>query len=84
MEHDINSSTFEGTGNPVYINDGVYIGARVTILPGVTVVEGAVIASGAVVTKDVEPWTMVGGVPAKFIKNRKNSKLDTSKRGFFM
>ncbi len=86
MEHDINSPTFEGTGNPVHINDWVYIGARVTILPGVTVGEGAVIASGAVVTKDVEPWTMVGGIPAKFIKNRKKVKyqLDTSERGFFM
>jgi len=86
MEHDIESDTFEGTGGPVHIHDRVYIGARVTILPGVKVGEGAVVASGAVVTRDVEPWTMVGGIPAKFIKNRKkvNYQLDTSKRGFFM
>ena len=40
------------------------------ILPGVTIGEGAVVAAGAVVTKDVEPWSVVGGNPAKFIKKR--------------
>ena len=39
-------------------------------MPGVTIGEGAVVAAGAVVTKDVEPFTVVGGNPAKFIKNR--------------
>ncbi len=70
MEHDVNSQTFEGVGASVYIEDWVYIGTRVTILPGVSIGEGAVVASGAVVTKNVEPWTIVGGVPAKFLKNR--------------
>ena len=50
--------------------DGVWIGARAMILPGVTIGEGAVVAAGAVVTKDVEPWTVVGGNPARFIKKR--------------
>ena len=45
-------------------------GARAIILPGVTIGEGAVVAAGAVVTKDVEPFTVVGGNPAKFIKKR--------------
>ena len=54
---------------PVIIKKGAWIGARAVILPGVTVGEGAVIASGAVVTKDVAPRTIVGGNPAKFIKN---------------
>ena len=49
--------------------DGAWIGARVILLPGVTVGEGVVVASGAVVTKDVSPRTIVGGNPAKFIKN---------------
>ena len=40
------------------------------MLPGVTIGEGAVVAAGAVVTKDVAPWTVVGGNPAKFIKKR--------------
>ncbi|RGW11920.1 acyltransferase, partial [Ruminococcus sp. AF13-37] len=40
------------------------------ILPGVTIGEGAVVAAGAVVTKDVEPYTVVGGNPAKYLKDR--------------
>ncbi len=70
MEHDIQSQDFSESGGPVVIEDYVVIGSRVTILPGVTIKKGAVIASGAVVTKDVEPYTVVGGVPAVFIKNR--------------
>ena len=53
---------------PVIIGSHVRIGSNATILPGVTVGEWAVVAAGAVVTKDVEPYTVVGGVPAKFIK----------------
>lgn len=70
MEHDIDSSDFAEVSAPVTIEDYVVIGTRVTILPGVTIGKGAVIASGAVVTKDVAPYTVVGGVPAAFIKNR--------------
>jgi maltose O-acetyltransferase len=79
MEHDITSPTFAAVGNSIYIDSWAYIGARVTILPGVHIKEGAVVASGAIVTKDVESWTLVGGIPAKFIKNRpivKNYTLD--------
>lgn len=54
--------------SPVKIGNKVWIGANVTILPGVTVGDGAILAAGAVVTKDVEPCTIVGGVPAKVIK----------------
>lgn len=54
----------------VYIGNDVWIGCDVTILGGVTIGDGAVIASGAVVTDDVAAYTIVGGVPAKFIKNR--------------
>lgn len=53
---------------PVTIGDSVWIGGGVTIVPGVTVGEGAVIAAGAVVTRDVEPYTLVGGNPAKVIR----------------
>jgi acetyltransferase-like isoleucine patch superfamily enzyme len=70
MEHDIDSADFSEVGAPVVINDYAVIGSRVTILPGVTIGKGAVVATGAVVTKDVAPYTVVGGVPAQFIKNR--------------
>lgn len=54
----------------VYIGHDVWIGERVVILDGVTVGNGAVIAAGAVVVKDVKPYEVVGGVPAKHIKYR--------------
>jgi acetyltransferase-like isoleucine patch superfamily enzyme len=53
---------------PIKIGDKVWIGSNATILPGVTIGDGAIIAAGAVVTKDVDKKTVVGGVPAKFIK----------------
>ncbi len=54
----------------VVIGAGVWCGYAATILPGVTVGEGAVVAAGAVVTADVEPWAIVGGVPARVIGRR--------------
>lgn len=55
---------------PIIIGNDVWIGARVMIVDGVTIGDGAIIAAGSVVTKNVEPYTIVGGVPAKFIKER--------------
>jgi maltose O-acetyltransferase len=53
------------------IEDDVWIGARALLLPGVRIGQGAVVAAGAVVTKDVAPYSIVGGNPAKVIKWRK-------------
>lgn len=53
---------------PIVLGKNVWIGSNATILPGVTIGDNAVVAAGAVVTKDVAPDTVVGGVPAKFIK----------------
>ena len=57
--------------NSTLIFNDVWIGTRVIIMPGVKIGEGAIIGAGAVVTKDVPPYAIVGGVPAKVIKYRK-------------
>lgn len=71
LEHDPNSPDFGWRGAPVAIADRVFLGARAIVLPGATVGEGAVVAAGAVVTHDVEPYTIVGGVPARPIGHRR-------------
>lgn len=68
--HDIQDPYFPGDHRPIVIHDHVWIGAGATVIRGVTIGEGAVVCAGAVVTKDVEPYTVVGGVPAKTIGRR--------------
>lgn len=69
-QHDINATDFGPISEPVKVEDYVFIGPRAIILPGVIVGKGAIIAAGAVVTKDVAPFSIVGGVPAKQIGER--------------
>ncbi|MGC3977159.1 MAG: acyltransferase [Paludibacteraceae bacterium] len=68
--HIVNSPLFKYIGKAVVIEDYVWIGSRATILPGVKIGKGAVIAAGSVITKDVEPYAVVGGNPAKIISTR--------------
>ena len=75
-EHDLSKDDFSAILAPVEIDDFCFIGPRVTIMPGVKIGKGAVVAGGAVVTKDVDPFTIVGGVPAKLIGERKNKNPD--------
>lgn len=70
-EHDINSDDFHATEDAVEIGDYVFIGPRAIILPGIKIGRGAVVGAGAVVTSDVPEFTVVGGVPAKVIGQRK-------------
>lgn len=70
LQHDPQSPDFATTGGPVVIEDYVWVSCRAVILPGVRIGKGAVVAAGAVVTKDVPPYAIVGGVPAKVIGER--------------
>ncbi len=76
LHHDMNSTDFHTTGEKVVIGEYAWLCSRCIILPGVSIGKGAVVASGAVVTKDVEPYTIVGGVPAKKIGERHRLSFD--------
>ncbi len=71
IAHDLSRrfSEQKETIGEVRIKRGAFIGMNSTIMPGVTIGEGAVVAAGSVVTHDVEPYTVVGGVPAKKIRD---------------
>ena len=60
---------------PIILGKNVWIGSNATILQGVTIGDNAIVAAGAVVTKDVEPNTIAGGVPAKFIKHIERERI---------
>ena len=74
-QHEIDDEHFSPSSAPVIIEDYVFIGPRAIIQPGVKIGRGAIVAAGAVVTKDVPPFTIVGGVPAKTIGERKLKDL---------
>lgn len=54
----------------IVVGNDVWIGANAVLVPGVKIGDGAIVAAGAVVTKDIEPYTIAGGIPAKTIKRR--------------
>jgi acetyltransferase-like isoleucine patch superfamily enzyme len=59
------------TSSPITIEDDVWIGANAVITEGVTIGRGSIIGANAVVTRDVEPWSIMGGVPARLIRKRR-------------
>lgn len=69
--HDHSDRSLPDVGRDILIGEYVWIGCNVTILPGVTIGEGAVVGAGSVVTKDIPPYAIAVGVPAKVIKSRK-------------
>ena len=66
---DVIEEAYIGKGD-TYIKDGAWLGMRAMIMPGVTIGEGAVVAANSVVTKDVEPYSIAAGSPAKVVKHR--------------
>ena len=72
MDRDYHSTSHDKKiMKPVLIGNNVWVGCRAIILKGVTIGEGAVVAAGAVVTKDVPPFTLVAGNPARVIREVK-------------
>lgn len=72
----MNGKAYPSKGNTCVGND-VWIGHNATIMPAITIGDGAIIATKSVVTKDVEPYSIVGGNPAVFIKNRFDDTIIT-------
>lgn len=59
---------------PVFVGNDVWLGDRVIILPGVHIGDGCIIGAGSVVTRDIPPYSVAAGIPAKVIKDRKNAE----------
>jgi len=76
VSHDVLSPSFKMKAAPVIIEDYVWIGINATILQGVRIGKGAVIAAGAIVTKDVPPFSIVAGIPAKETGKREIGNID--------
>lgn len=74
-QHDYNSDDYISVCKPVIIEDYVWIASKAIILPGVKIGEGAVVACGSIVTKNIDPFTVVAGIPAKTIARRKAKLL---------
>lgn len=79
LGHDPRSASFADRGGDVVIGDRVWIGYRAIVLPGVTIGEGAVVGAGAVVTKNVEPYAIMAGNPARKIGERIFGKTEKLK-----
>lgn len=79
--HDIDDPDFAADFRPIKIGHHCWIGTGATILQGVSIGDGAVVAAGAVVTKDVPPYEVWGGVPAKFIRRRNCTEFNYAIQG---
>jgi acetyltransferase-like isoleucine patch superfamily enzyme len=79
-QHDVASPAFDGQTAPTRVADRAWVSTRAIVLPGTTVGEGAVVAAGAVVSKDVAPWTIVAGNPAREIGRRPQDAQQTLPR----
>lgn len=80
LTHDHNQHPMQATvvKRPVVIEDDAWIGAHAVVMPGITIGRGAVVGAGAVVTRDVEPFAVVAGLPASLLKRRNVVSGDTT------
>jgi maltose O-acetyltransferase len=69
-QHEVDSPYFAEVGAPVVIEDYAWVASHAIVLPGVTIGEGAVVAAAAVVSRDVAPYAVVAGNPARHVRNR--------------
>jgi putative colanic acid biosynthesis acetyltransferase WcaF len=69
--HDIDSDNFPMISAPISIGAYAFVCARACVLPGINLREGVVLALGAIATKDLEPWSVYAGNPARFVRNRR-------------
>jgi maltose O-acetyltransferase len=72
-DYDMNSPSFLGRTKQVVIEDYMWVGTRAIILPGITIGKGAIVAVGSLLAKNVKPYQVLAGVPAKFIKERNHN-----------
>lgn len=73
-----------GDSFKTHVGNDVWIGHGAIVIAGVTIGDGAIVAAGSVVTKDVEPCTIVGGNPARFIKNRFSTEEEKDRHMYFL
>ena len=74
--HDYNYTAFKMISKPIIIEPYAWVGARASVLMGVTIKKGAVLALGSITSKDLEPWSIYAGIPAKKIKDRKHREFN--------
>lgn len=79
LSHIVDDPYFNAIGAEVVIGDYVWLGARAIIMPGVTLGDGCVVGAGSVVTKNFPPYSIIAGMPAKFIKKRNSDLMYTLK-----
>jgi len=82
LGHDVDDPYFSGTGDSVEIQNRAVVFAGAMLMPGVCIGAGAVVLAGAVVAADVEPWTVVAGVPAKPVRTRSRDQRYTLDRPY--
>ncbi len=83
LGHDVNLADLPDAGKPVIIEDDVFIFSNVLIMPGVTIGKGAVVFPGSVVVKNVPSYSIVGGNPAKVIRERRRLEFQKTNYGYW-